>query len=141
MTFESSESAANDFDFIIGSWHVHHRRLKERLVGCDEWTEFVGDSNTRKILGGFGNLEDNYLALPEGPYRAVALRSFNATTKQWSIWWLDGRNAGVLDVPVVGRVRHVHLVGLLGVVDSPYMPNRASVRREARHRPQRSEEG
>ena len=76
----------SDFDFIIGSWSVNHRRLNERLAGCTEWTEFEGTSATQKTLGGFGNLEDNFLSLPDGPYRAVALRSFDTTTKQWSIW-------------------------------------------------------
>ncbi len=103
MIIEPTAPAPSDFDFIIGSWRVKHLRLKERLTGCDEWIEFEGTSTTRKILGGFGNLEDNYLALPDGPYRAVALRSFNAVTKQWSIWWLDGRNPGQIDTPVVGQ--------------------------------------
>ena len=103
MTSVTNDSTPNDFDFIIGSWRVKHCRLKERLVGCKEWVEFDGDSSTRKILGGLGNLEDNYLALPEGAYRAVALRSFNTATKQWSIWWLDGRTPGAIDTPVVGQ--------------------------------------
>ncbi|HEY1092582.1 MAG TPA: DUF1579 domain-containing protein, partial [Burkholderiaceae bacterium] len=95
-------SGIADFDFIIGSWEVRHRRLKERLNGCTEWVEFDGVSSTQKILGGFGNLEDNVLALPGGAYRAAALRSFDTATGQWSIWWLDGRNPGALDAPVVG---------------------------------------
>jgi hypothetical protein len=99
-------SGANDFDFIIGHWQVHHRRLKERLVGCTDWVEFKGTSSTRKILGGFGNLEDNLLELPEGAYLAVAMRSFDPATQTWAIWWLDGRNPHQLDVPVVGRFEH-----------------------------------
>jgi hypothetical protein len=102
MSAASDASAPTDFDFIIGDWTVQHRRLKERLAGCDEWVEFAGTSSTRKILGGFGNIEDNVLCLPEGDYRAVALRSFDANTRQWAIWWLDGRNPHGLDVPVVG---------------------------------------
>lgn len=96
-------SPPTDFSFIIGHWIVHHRRLKERLTGCTEWLEFRGQSSTRPILGGFGNLEDNLLALPEGDYRAAALRSFDPATGQWSIWWLDSRHPHALDVPVVGR--------------------------------------
>jgi hypothetical protein len=30
----------NDFDFLIGAWKVHHRRLKERLKGSTQWVEF-----------------------------------------------------------------------------------------------------
>lgn len=92
-----------DFDFLIGSWNVSHRRLKERLAGCTEWVEFPGTSTTQKILGGLGNIEDNTLELPESPYRAVALRSFNSAKAQWAIWWLDSRSPWSLDTPVVGR--------------------------------------
>ncbi|MBO9577767.1 MAG: hypothetical protein J7480_03235 [Microbacteriaceae bacterium] len=94
--------APTDFDFVIGDWDVTHRRLAERLVGSDEWIEFPGEMSTRQILGGYGNVENNVLHLPEGAYRAVALRSFDAATGSWSIWWLDGRFPGRLDVPVVG---------------------------------------
>ncbi|HVF16132.1 MAG TPA: hypothetical protein VNA21_04450, partial [Steroidobacteraceae bacterium] len=89
--------------FIIGSWNVSHRRLKSRLAGCTEWVEFQGLSATHKILGGFGNVEDNRLFFPEGEVRAAALRSFDRTSRTWSIWWLDGRAPGQLDKPVVGR--------------------------------------
>lgn len=100
---DTSASSANDFDFIIGDWRVHHRRLKERLAGCREWVEFEGTSTTRRILGGSGNVEDNALDLPGGAYRAAAIRSFDTTAGLWSIWWLDGRDPHRLDTPVVGR--------------------------------------
>lgn len=92
----------SDFDFIIGDWRVHHRRLNSRLTGCTEWTEFEGISSTRKILGGFGNVEDNLLCFPQEQVRAAAFRSFDPTSQSWSIWWLDGRAPHGLDVPVVG---------------------------------------
>lgn len=92
-----------DFDFIIGDWRVRHRRLKARLAGCTEWVEFEGSSTAHKILGGFGNMDDNVLDLPDGPYRAATVRSFDPTTGLWSIWWLDGRYPDRLDTPVVGR--------------------------------------
>lgn len=92
-----------DFDFIIGSWHVNHRRLNERFSGCTEWTEFIGETTTRKILQGYGNLEDNLLHFPGQEIRAVALRSFDPSTGKWAIWWLDGRFPHSLDVPVVGE--------------------------------------
>ena len=92
-----------DFDFMVGNWNVRHRRLNERLTGCLEWTEFEGLSTTRKILGGFGNVEDNVLHFPSGSVNAVALRSYNVDEKTWAIWWLDGRAPHNLDVPVVGQ--------------------------------------
>ena len=91
-----------DFDFIIGDWRVSHRRLNARLQGCRDWTEFRGTSSTRKILGGFGNVEDNVLQFPDGDVRAVAIRSYDPMARSWAIWWLDGRAPHSLDTPVVG---------------------------------------
>jgi hypothetical protein len=96
----------HDFDFYLGTWRVHHRRLKERLVGSDEWQEFDGTSTAWTLLDGAGNVDDNVLELPDGPYRAVSLRSFDPWSETWSIWWLDGRNPGTLDPPVVGRFKN-----------------------------------
>lgn len=102
MTLPALASAPTDFDFVIGDWFVKHRRLNERLVGCQDWTEFGGEMSTQKILGGFGNLEDNRLQFPDGEFRAVALRAFDKDSGTWAIWWLDGRFPGQLDVPVKG---------------------------------------
>jgi hypothetical protein len=103
MALDVLKGAPCDFDFAVGDWRVKHRRLKGRLVGCNEWIKFDGHMSTHKILGGFGNVEDNLLRLPEGEYRAIAVRSFNAQSGQWFIWWLDGRFPGQIDVPVAGQ--------------------------------------
>ncbi|MBA2381829.1 MAG: DUF1579 domain-containing protein [Chloroflexi bacterium] len=92
-----------DWEFLYGRWTVHHRRLVTRLAGSDEWQEFEGTSELRPILNGAGNVDDNVLDLPGDRYRAASLRSYNPNAGMWSIWWLDGRNPGVIDTPVVGR--------------------------------------
>ena len=102
MSPSVSVAVPTDFDFIIGDWQVHHRRLNSRLTGCTDWTEFPGSSSTRKILDGFGNVEDNVLNLPDGEVKAAAFRSFNEVSQEWAIWWLDRRAPHKLDVPVVG---------------------------------------
>jgi len=94
---------ATDFDFEFGEWTVRHRRLKERLVGCEEWEEFTGTSQTRPVLGGSGNIEDNLLHFPSGDYRAIAIRAFDSARKTWAIWWLADTDPHQFDVPVIGR--------------------------------------
>ncbi|MEX0954017.1 MAG: DUF1579 domain-containing protein [Rhizobiaceae bacterium] len=94
---------SSDFDFEFGSWQVRHRRLKERLVGCNDWEEFAGSSETRPVLGGNGNIEDNLLDFPGGPYRAIAIRSFDVASQSWAIWWLSGNDPHHLDAPVIGK--------------------------------------
>lgn len=103
MAPKTSPNGAGDFDFFIGNWRVTHRRLKERLAGCNEWVEFDGTCVTQKILGGMGNMDDNFLDLPGGAYRAITLRSYDVETGKWSIWWLDGRYPGAIDTPMVGQ--------------------------------------
>jgi hypothetical protein len=102
MPFIAHPTPPDDFDFIIGDWQVHHRRLNARLTGCTEWTSFAGRSSTRKVLRGFGNVEDNVLCFPGDDVQAAAFRSFDPVSGTWAIWWLDGRAPHSLDVPVIG---------------------------------------
>lgn len=100
----ANETGLHDFDFLVGEWRVQHRRLKERLADNHEWVEFDGTLSMRKLMGGWGNVDDNVLDIPGGAYRAVGLRSYDPKTAQWAIWWLDGRNPfGDLDPPVKGH--------------------------------------
>ena len=94
--------SADDFDFQVGDWDVSHRRLVGRLVNSSVWEEFPGACCMRKVLGGHGNIEVNFIDLPAGAYRALALRSFDPETRQWAIWWLDARRPHGLDTPVIG---------------------------------------
>ena len=98
----SATSSARDFDFLAGRWRVLHRCLRGRLAGEHRWQEFEGSCEMRPVLGGFGNVDDNVIDVPGAPYRAVSIRSFDAATGRWSIWWLDGRHPHRIDVPVVG---------------------------------------
>lgn len=100
----SDLSGLRDFDFLVGEWRVHSRRLKERLAGSDEWIEFDGAITSRKLMEGYANVDDTVFNMPEGVYRGVAPRAYDPRTGQWAIWWIDGRNPfGDLDPPVKGR--------------------------------------
>lgn len=99
---EHTDADAAGFDFLIGDWRVEHRRLKHRLVGDTAWEVFGGVMSCRPIIGGLGNVDDNLIEFPDGPYRAASLRLFDPVARTWSIWWADGRT-GRLDTPVTGR--------------------------------------
>src|ERR1035438_9069020 len=68
-------SGLHDFDFLIGDWRVHHVRIKERLAGCNEWTECDGTCSMRPTMGGWGNVDDNVINVPGEVYRGVGLRA------------------------------------------------------------------
>ena len=102
MNGATQGSSAKDFDFLLGRWRVSHRRLKRRLQGSTDWEVFRGTSEAWRLMNGAGNVDDNLIELPAGPYRAVSLRAFDPQTRQWAIWWLDGRAPAQIDVPVRG---------------------------------------
>ena len=93
------------FDFLLGTWKVHHHRLKVRLAHNDEWEDFEGTSTCWAVLGGDGNADDNVIALPSATYRAATMRVFDAQAGLWRIWWFDARNSDALDPPLVGSFR------------------------------------
>ncbi len=97
-------SGAHDFDFWIGEWRVHHRRLKERLAGNHDWVDFDGTATTRPALGGLGNVDDSVFNFPGGAYRGVGIAAYDPKTAQWSTWGLDGRDpVASLDPPARGH--------------------------------------
>jgi hypothetical protein len=97
-------SGLHDFDFLVGEWRVHSRRLKETLAGSHDWYAFDGTIRSQPLMEGRANVDDTVFNLPTGIYRGVAPRAYDPKTGQWAIWWIDGRNPfGNLDPPVKGR--------------------------------------
>jgi len=96
---------AHDFDFLIGNWKAHVRRLPDRLVGSTTWVEYDGISNHKKILDSNANFEEFEVDNPEKHLhiKAQTLRLYNPDSHQWSIYPLD-LDKGVLNLPpVVGQ--------------------------------------
>jgi hypothetical protein len=94
-------SGLQDFDFLVGEWRVHHRRIQADTL---KWVEFDGTCSTDKIMDGAANMEEHVLNAPNGQYRAIGLRSYDPKTALWSIRWLDSRYPSLaLDPPVRGR--------------------------------------
>jgi len=98
---QTENDGRNDFDFLLGTWQVHHRALIGRLKGSTNWVEFEGDTVDRKILNGLGNLDENVLHRETGPVHAISLRLFDPQSKEWSIYWSTDLT-GILDVPMIG---------------------------------------
>jgi hypothetical protein len=87
-----------DFDFLIGSWRVANRRLKQRLVGSTDWEEFAAESVAWSLLGGSANIDQ--FTFPDGT-SALTLRLYQPDRKQWSLTWATSTE-GTLFPPVLG---------------------------------------
>jgi hypothetical protein len=97
-------AGARDFDFLIGEWRIHNRRLTDRLVGADTWEMFEATLSVRSILGGLGNVDEFTADWNGTRVEALTLRVFNPHTEEWSLYWVDNMTA-VVQLPVVGRFR------------------------------------
>ncbi len=98
----TERDGARDFDFWMGAWKIHNRRLRERLKGSTTWDEFESTVSARPILGGAGN-EDEYRTDFAGGFIGMSFRFYDPAGKRWAIYWADSRN-GVLDPPVFGSI-------------------------------------
>ena len=93
---------SHDFDFLIGDWKAHVRRLPDRLNNSSVWVEYDGISNHHKLLDSNANFEEFDVTSTDKKLRikAQTLRLYNPSTRQWSIYLVDLDN-GTLDVPPV----------------------------------------
>ena len=95
---------SHDFDFVIGNWKAHVRRLPDRLNNSNVWVEYDGISNHKKILDSNSNFEEFDVTSTDKKLRikAQTLRLYNPTTRQWSIYLVDVDNGTLSLPPVVG---------------------------------------
>src|SRR5436309_9779367 len=86
-----TRDGSHDFDFLIGNWKAHVRRLPDRLVGSSTWIEYNGISNHKKLLDSNANFEEFEVDNPEKHLhiKAQTLRLYNPDSRQWSIYcWI-----------------------------------------------------
>jgi hypothetical protein len=109
---QTSENPANlpqrdgshDFDFLIGDWRAHVRRLPDRLNNSNVWVEYDGISNHHKLLDSNANFEEFDVTSTDKKLhiKAQTLRLYNPASRQWSIYLVDLDNGTLSLPPVVG---------------------------------------
>lgn len=92
----------HDFDFEIGSWKTHLRRLLHPLTGSTTWIEYEGTSVVRKVWNGRGNLVELEADGPEGHFEGLNLRLYDPKSRQWSLNFA-GSNSGTMSPPAIGH--------------------------------------
>ena len=94
----------HDFDFDIGTWKTHLKRLTKPLSGSTSWVEYEGVTVVRKVWGGRANLAELEADGPAGPLQVLSLRLYDPQARQWSLNSASGRS-GTLGTPTVGEFR------------------------------------
>jgi hypothetical protein len=95
----------HDFDFEIGSWHIHLKRRLHPLTGSNTWVEFDGTSKTRKLWGGRSQIEEFETDGAGGHIEGLTLRTFNPQTHQWRLYWANSKDGKVV-VPQIGQYKN-----------------------------------
>lgn len=108
MTPEAGHPARDgqgDFDFLIGDWKAHLKRLVKPLTGSTTWIEYDGTSRIRKIWDSCANTEEFEVHnVEQGLHiKGQTLRLYNPESHQWSIYLVNAAK-GTLDIPpMVGQ--------------------------------------
>jgi hypothetical protein len=92
----------HDFDFNLGAWRTHVRRLLHPLSGSTAWTEYEGTHTVRPVWNGRANLGELELDGPAGHLEGLALRLYNPRARQWNVYFASSRD-GEVGVPLVGQ--------------------------------------
>ena len=101
----TQRAGQRDFDFEIGTWKIHLKRLDHRLVGSTTWVEFDGTSVTRKVWDGRADLEEFETDSAAGGHiEGLTLRLYDPQTHQWSLYWATSKS-GVLGPPTIGEFK------------------------------------
>ena len=95
----------HDFDFEIGVWKTHVKRLLHPLSGSSEWTEYDGTSVVRKVWDGRANLLELHMDGPKGHFEGLSLRLYNPQAQQWSLNFSNAAS-GTVAQPTIGEFRN-----------------------------------
>jgi hypothetical protein len=102
-TMPANEPSAgpHDFDFLVGRWYAHSRRLAKPLSGSDEWVEFDSVHDGVLLPSGFG-VADDYRIEGRPDFLGLALQVYDPATRQWRAYWY---RLGAMTPPLLGTFR------------------------------------
>src|ERR1700737_3157988 len=101
-----SRDGHDDFDFELGTWKIHLKRLVHPLVGSITWVEFDGTSVTRKVWDGRADLEEFETDSPAaGHIEGLTLRLYNPEARQWRLYWANSKT-GFIEPPQIGEFKN-----------------------------------
>jgi len=97
----SARDGQHDFEFNLGVWHTHIRRVLDPLSGSPDSIELNGTVTVRKLWDGRAQLEEIEAEGPKGHWEGLTLFLYNPQSHQWSQSFLSSRMAA-LQPPLVG---------------------------------------
>ena len=94
----------HDFDFNIGAWKTHIKRVVDPLSASSSTIELNGTVTVRKVWDGRAQLEEIEADGPNGHWEALTLFLYNPEAHQWSQNYVNAKS-GMLNSPAIGGFR------------------------------------
>ena len=97
----AQRDGSHDFDWDIGIWKIHQKRLLHPLTGSATWIEYKGSDAVRKLWDG----ANEGLVVSDGPaghLEIFTLRLYDSDAHKWNIYFAN-RAGGTMSLPVVGE--------------------------------------
>jgi len=91
----------HDFDFSLGLWRTHIRRVLDPFDAASRAIELTGTVRVRKLWNGRALLEEIEADGPLGHWEGLTLFLYNPTAHQWSQSFSNSK-MGVLNAPLIG---------------------------------------
>jgi hypothetical protein len=97
-----------DFDFLLGSWKIHLKRLVHAQNGTDEWVELDGTTDCRPVLDGNAEVEEFKVESRDKKMHihGLAMRFYDPKSHQWSIWWANAKDGAMYPPSVTGEFKN-----------------------------------
>jgi hypothetical protein len=100
----SPRDGRHDFDFNIGVWKTHIRRILNPFASSSGSMELNGTVTVRKVWDGRAQLEEIEADGPKGHWEGLTLFVYNPEAHQWSQTFVDGAT-GVYGGGLVGEFK------------------------------------
>jgi hypothetical protein len=101
----AAHDGQHDFDFNLGVWNTHIKRLKHPLSGSSDYIELTGTVTVRKVWGGRAQLEEIETDGPNGHFEGLTLFLYNPAAHQWSQTFVNS-NSGVFASGTIGSFKN-----------------------------------
>ena len=98
---EGVRDGQHDFDFNIGTWKTHIRRIADPFSGTGQYMELNGTVTVRKVWDGRAQLEEIEADGPNGHWEGMTLFLYNPEARQWNQTFANSKS-GVLNPPLIG---------------------------------------
>lgn len=95
----------HDFDFDIGVWQTHIKRILDPLSGSADSIELSGTVTVRKVWDGRAQLEEIEADGPKGHWEGLSLFLYNPEAHQWGQSFSNSK-AGALGSPLIGSFKN-----------------------------------